>query len=135
MPQNSSLTWRIVAGHPEHLTPLASLSIVMSGLVYLTTFHAQDFKDIDGDMLLGRSTLPILFPHIARASMFMGMLAWSVLLPFFWKLDWVVSSIFAALGLFVGIRFASRKARVVEDQISFYWYNVSPVYKCHFFPC
>ena len=104
----------------------------MSGLVYLTTFHAQDFKDIDGDMLLGRSTLPILFPHIARASMFMGMLAWSVLLPFFWKLDWVVSSIFAALGLFVGIRFASRKARVVEDQISFYWYNVSHVYKCHF---
>ena len=99
----------------------------MSGLVYLTTFHAQDFKDIDGDMLLGRSTLPILFPHIARASMFMGMLTWSILLPFFWKLDWAVSSIFVALGLFVGMRFASRKARVVEDQISFYWYNVSPI--------
>lgn len=96
----------------------------MSGLVYLTTFHAQDFKDVDGDMLIGRSTLPILFPQIARLSMFIGMLAWSILLPIFWKLDWVVSLIFAAMGLFVGARFASRKARVVEDQVNFYWYNV-----------
>ncbi|KAK7681417.1 hypothetical protein QCA50_015509 [Cerrena zonata] len=128
----------IVSGNSDRLTPLAFLSIIMSGLVYLTTFHAQDFKDVDGDRLIGRSTLPILFPHVARLSMFVGMFAWSILLPLFWQLDWVISIVFTALGLFVGARFASHRAAVMEDQISFYWYNgwisfvhILPAYYIH----
>lgn len=111
-----------ISQDPTQLTPLASLGICISGLVYLTTFHAQDFKDIHGDILVGRSTLPILWPDIARISMFIGMMAWSVILSLFWQLDLATSVAFAVMGSFTGYRFTKR-TKVVEDQISFYWYN------------
>ncbi|KAJ6521543.1 UbiA prenyltransferase family [Mycena vulgaris] len=48
------------------LDHIALRSLTCSALVVLTTIHAQDFSDIEGDMAAGRVTLPIYAPKGAR---------------------------------------------------------------------
>jgi len=54
---------------------------------------------------------------------------WSLILCMLWDLHLTASVMVLLLGSFVAYRYVSFKG-IVEDQISFYWYNVSHF---HFF--
>lgn len=91
--------------------------------MFASTYHVQDFKDIEGDRLVGRRTLPIMFPTLSRQSVVVGLLAWSVALAVIWNLDVLAACVLLCLGATVGVRFLLYRT-VPEDQVSFYLYNV-----------
>ncbi|TCD63857.1 hypothetical protein EIP91_004871 [Steccherinum ochraceum] len=112
----------LVASDRHKLDTTALCSIVISAGILATTYQAQDLKDIHGDRLIGRHTLPIVLPRVARPSILIGLSLWSIGLVLLWKLDVGTALAFLAIGLFTGYRFVARKS-VPDDQISFYWYN------------
>lgn len=103
---------------------LAARAIIVSTWIYGTTTHTQDFKDVVGDRRINRSTVPLDNPRVARPSVLLLLLAWSLLLSHIWNLDMVTTIAICALGTHVGVRFCTKDGRK-NDQISFYWYNVS----------
>ena len=88
-----------------------------------STYHVQDFKDVEGDRLIGRRTLPIVAPQHARKTVISGLVAWSVALALIWELDVLASAVLLLLGAVVGGRFLLYRS-VRADQVSFYLYNV-----------
>ena len=92
--------------------------------VVTTTIHAEDFKDVVGDALVGRRTLPIVAPAFARYSFPFLMIGWSIFLSMIWKLSLTITVAYIALGTLVGWRFAAYDS-VKADQRSFYLYSVS----------
>lgn len=100
------------------------LAIAINASMFATTIQTQDFKDCDGDCRIGRQTLPILFPEIARFTVLPTLLAWSISLTSLWKVEATVGLPFAGLALFIGMRFIMKRD-VPADQTSFYIYNVS----------
>lgn len=117
--------WRRAGADRSHLDRTALLCVAISASVLATTIHAQDFKDVDGDRAVGRQTLPIVFPHLSRRTMVVGVLAWSIALACIWQLDVLTAALFLALGATVGLRFALYTS-VREDQMSYVLYNVRP---------
>ncbi|THH17016.1 hypothetical protein EW146_g3716 [Bondarzewia mesenterica] len=114
----------LVAGSDYHrLDRVAVLSVCISAGIFATTIHSQDFKDEHGDRAVGRQTIPIIFPSVARYTVVVPLLLWSIGLSAIWKLDAFTSVAFMSLAAFVGLRFLTLRT-VASDQISFYWYNV-----------
>ncbi|KAI0066615.1 hypothetical protein BV25DRAFT_1796908 [Artomyces pyxidatus] len=114
----------LVAGSDPHiLDGIAVLSICCSAGIFATTIQAQDFKDEHGDRMIGRQTIPIVLPSIARYTVIVPLLLWSGGLSMTWHLNPLISTAFLSLALFVGTRFLKYKS-VPADQVSFYWYNV-----------
>ncbi|KAI5884952.1 uncharacterized protein SCHCODRAFT_02558791 [Schizophyllum commune H4-8] len=74
----------------DHDRPLSLTSIhaiIMTVLIQATTIHAQDFRDMAGDAAIGRKTLPMLLPRaLARWSIGILLLSWSIILVAFWDL-------------------------------------------------
>ncbi|TFK49264.1 hypothetical protein OE88DRAFT_403802 [Heliocybe sulcata] len=106
----------------QHWTNVIN-AVAISGLLLLTTIHAQDFKDVVGDRLQGRRTLPIAMPSLSRTSLFVAMSFWSFLLPQLWQVDLSIALPFGALGFLVGLQcywYRSAKA----DRIMYMIYNV-----------
>ena len=93
----------------SRLEPTAIAAIVTSLAVFASTLHAQDFKDVEGDRLIGRQTLPIAFPNFARTSMLIGLPLWSVCLSRVWGVDALCTSAFTAYAAIVGLRFMTCK--------------------------
>ncbi|KAJ7902542.1 UbiA prenyltransferase family [Mycena olivaceomarginata] len=113
-----------VAGYNRHrLDEVAILSIAISAGIFATTIHAQDFKDIEGDRAIGRRTIPIVLPSIARYTILVALTLWSIGLAGVWKLGIFEATAFISLGFLVGGRYIFCQS-TVDDQISFYWYNV-----------
>ncbi|KAF5387424.1 hypothetical protein D9757_007796 [Collybiopsis confluens] len=102
---------------------IAVRAILLSIWIYATTTHTQDFKDMEGDIKFFRSTVPLVYPRIARPSVLLGMLTWSALLTYIWDLNIIISCMIFALAIYVGVRFCIRDGKV-NDQVSFYWYNL-----------
>ncbi|KAI5120555.1 hypothetical protein M0805_000283 [Coniferiporia weirii] len=115
----------LIAGTNSHrLDSIGATSILCSAGIFASTIQAQDFKDIVGDRLVGRKTLPIVAPTVSRPTLLLGLLAWSVGLSSIWCLSTVVALAFNMLALLVGIRFVVFDINRA-DQRSFYLYNVS----------
>lgn len=75
----------ICFGNDEPLTRRAIWAVACEALIFLTTGHAQDFRDRDGDKAIGRGTLALLLPQsFARWSLSALLLAWSTVLWCFW---------------------------------------------------
>ena len=104
---------------------MAILAVCISAGIFATTIHTQDFKDTEGDSKIGRQTIPIVYPKFARWTVITPMLAWSIGLSFVWELDIITGGIFSLLAVFIGLRYLFVKATIWDDQLSFYWYNVS----------
>ncbi|KAJ6599962.1 UbiA prenyltransferase family [Mycena vulgaris] len=98
-------------------------SILPSGLLILTTIHAQDFSDIHGDMALGRVTLPIYAPSISRFVTFLALAVWSAGLGWLWNLGPGSLFFLCGLGGIVGARFL-RLRTPNDDANTFIVYNV-----------
>lgn len=108
--------------HLVHRSAMQSLLVI--GLIILTTVHAGDFPDIVGDRKLGRRTVPIVFPKIARPGLSASLGIWSLLGSIS---SWHASSttsIGALSGLFVAWRFFVFRT-TVDDETSCFLYNVS----------
>ena len=100
------------------------MAVIASAGIFLTTIQAQDFKDTEGDRLIGRKTLPIVAPRIARPTLMMALMAWSIGLSLFWQTNLMPTLAFNALALWVGGRYITLNS-IPQDQVSFYLYNVS----------
>jgi hypothetical protein len=100
------------------------ISVALSAGIILTTIHAQDYKDIQGDMAAGRVTLPIAYPILSRPVTAFLLIAWSWGISKAWSLDDVAAAVMGVLSLVVGTSFVARTDSRA-DKISFYWYNVS----------
>ncbi|KAL5535076.1 hypothetical protein ACEPAF_3169 [Sanghuangporus sanghuang] len=114
----------LVASENRHgLDNISILSVLCSAGIFATTIQAQDFKDTEGDRLVGRKTLPIVAPSVARPTLMLALLAWSSALSSLWRLAAVPAIVFHFLALSVGGRFMTLKS-IKADQRSFYLYNV-----------
>lgn len=98
--------------------------MLASAGIFATTIQAQDFKDTEGDRLVGRRTLPIVAPNVARPTLLLALSAWSIALSFAWRLNSLFTVLFNVLALAVGGRYVALDG-VKADQRSFYLYNVS----------
>jgi hypothetical protein len=106
------------------INTVAVLAVCISGGIFATTIHAQDFRDVEGDRLIGRQTLPIVFPNIAKYTVIGPLIIWSIALSYIWQLDLAFACIFCYLAFFVGFCFLN--AQTVKDkQVAYDWYNVS----------
>ncbi|EED83007.1 predicted protein, partial [Postia placenta Mad-698-R] len=112
----------IAHGHRE-FDGTSIRALLLSAGIFATTIHAQDFKDVQGDQMIGRLTIPIVFPEIACYTIIIGLLVWSTILVNIWDVDEIVSGAFIIMATFVGVRFLAKRG-VWHDQVSFYWYNV-----------
>jgi 4-hydroxybenzoate polyprenyltransferase len=99
------------------------ISVALSAGIILTTIHAQDYKDIKGDIAAGRVTIPIAYPISSRAVTALLLVVWSWGISRTWHLDEAAAAVIGALSLIVGISFVARTDSRA-DKISFYWYNV-----------
>lgn len=98
-------------------------AIIGSALIILTTIHAQDFRDDEGDALLGRRTFTLSFPVLARVTMPILLIAWSVALYCFSQVNHMVLLTIIALGSVTGFRFMTLKS-AKDDRLSYLYYNV-----------
>ncbi|KAL5476971.1 hypothetical protein ACEPAI_3157 [Sanghuangporus weigelae] len=114
----------LIAGSNRHaLDNISWLSVLCSAGIFATTIQAQDFKDTEGDRLVGRKTLPIIAPGVARPTLMLALLAWSVGLSALWHLSTRASLAYVVLALAVGARYVTLNS-IKSDQRSFYLYNV-----------
>jgi len=99
------------------------LAVLLSVVIYATTIQTSDFQDCEGDRLVGRKTMPLTMPTLARPFVFVAMTGWSIILSYLWQLAHLQAAIFSGMGLYVGLRFLTLKS-VKEDKVSFNWYNL-----------
>lgn len=89
------------------LLPRAYIWILVTGGIVMTTVHAQDLPDMEGDIARGRTTIPLLHGEgVARGSLAVMVLFWSAICPAFWDvspLGWVpplsIGAVMASLSL------------------------------------
>ena len=109
--------------HRHSLDSASVTSILISAGIFATTIQAQDFKDVVGDRIIGRKTLPIVAPDTSRPVLMISILLWSVVISKLWGLDNLASFAFIQLALAVGMRYVFLKS-VKSDERSYYLYNV-----------
>jgi len=112
-----------LAGINRSLT-MAQLAVVSSSaLIVITTIHAQDFRDIEGDQQLGRATFPLIYPYFSRHTMLPVLLGWSLILISASDLRGPLALGLLALSALTGLRFACLK-NVSADRRSYLLYNI-----------
>ena len=99
------------------------MSFGCNALIIFSTIHAQDFRDEIGDRMLGRKTLPIVWPEFSRVAILALMTAWSVGLSVACEINVYCSLAFCTLAAFVGTRFYVYRD-VEADKRSYLYYNV-----------
>lgn len=88
----------------------------------LTTVHAQDMSDQEGDALRGRRTNPLVIGDgPARWTIATSMMVWGLLCPTVWRgsaLSWVST---AGLSILVGARTMSRRSGPSDKRTFVIW--------------
>ncbi|KAF7376877.1 S-adenosyl-L-methionine-dependent methyltransferase [Mycena sanguinolenta] len=114
----------LVARHDKSCLDTAGwLAIFLSASIFATTIYAQDFRDVVGDSLIDRDTIPLRFGSPSRTVLLLGVLAWSIGLSYIWDIDPYSAVAFTALGGYAGWRFV-KHTTVEEDRKSYFYYNV-----------
>ena len=108
----------------SHVPEIAKLAARLSTAVFASTLHAQDFKDVSGDRLMGRRTLPMIVPVGSRLSIALGIPLWSVYLSRVWCLDRLSATAFVLYSGYTGTRFLLCRS-VDDDKRSCHFYSVS----------
>ena len=114
----------MTTGDRHRLDRVGLISVLCSLGIFTTTIQAQDFKDVEGDARIGRRTLALICPEIARPTLFLALLAWTTSLSTLWKLDVWSTLLFHVLAVIVGGRFMIFKG-IKADQKNYLIYNVS----------
>lgn len=105
------------------------ISFAVNALIIFSTIHAQDFRDEVGDKLMGRRTIPIVWPKGSRVWILAMLTAWSVGLSWTCNLSIHFSVPFCCLSLFVGLRFFQKRSAGADRQ-SYLYYNVRCSFDC-----
>ncbi|KAJ7498600.1 UbiA prenyltransferase family [Mycena latifolia] len=117
----------LLLGHDDHgnsLSKISTIAIATSGLLHVTTGHAQDFRDRPGDAEIGRKTLPLLLPpRLARWSLGLLMFAWTAALIHLWSPPLPVSLLLVLLCLTSAAKFI-RNYSIEADRNSYWVYNM-----------
>jgi UbiA prenyltransferase family len=92
------------------------ISFAINALIILSTIHAQDFHDEVGDKLMGRRTIPIVWPEGSRIGSLVMLVGWSIGLSWACGLAFHLSVPFCAWAVFIGLRFF-RKRTAEDDQL------------------
>lgn len=92
--------------------------------VLVTTVHAQDFRDVEGDRAIGRNTIPMILPEVSRLSMPIFLPAWSILIARSVDCSVCVAVGYVGLSIVAGFRFLFMR-RIEDDRTSYNLYNVS----------
>ncbi|KAJ7777002.1 UbiA prenyltransferase family [Mycena metata] len=111
---------------PTVLTQLRRCQYSSQLAFFTTTVHAQDFRDELGDRAVGRRTIPITLPSVARYTVVVPLTLWSAGLTMAWKLDFAASISLISFSLFVGMRYILFNT-VESDKVSYSWHNVRVV--------
>jgi 4-hydroxybenzoate polyprenyltransferase len=99
------------------------ISFAVNALIIFSTIHAQDFRDEVGDKLMGRRTIPIVWPEASRVWILAILTAWSVGLSWACGMAIPFSVPFCFLSLFVGLRFFQKRT-ADADRRSYLYYNI-----------
>jgi 4-hydroxybenzoate polyprenyltransferase len=99
------------------------ISFAVNALIIFSTIHAQDFRDEVGDKLMGRRTIPIVWPEGSRVWILVILAAWSIGLSWACNLAIFFLVPFCCLSLFVGLRFFGKRT-ADEDRRTYLYYNV-----------
>ncbi|KAK6996941.1 S-adenosyl-L-methionine-dependent methyltransferase [Favolaschia claudopus] len=99
------------------------LAIFLSASIFATTIFAQDFRDVVGDKLINRDTIPLRFGNPSRTFLLAGVVAWSIGLSCIWEIDRYSAVAFTMLGFYAGARFV-RYTTIEEDRKSYFYYNI-----------
>ncbi|KAF9028098.1 UbiA prenyltransferase family [Rhodocollybia butyracea] len=94
-----------IMGESTTLNPASTRAIYVSLLLIFTTIHTQDFADMEGDLALGRKTLPMYDPEIPRIATMLIITTWSTVLPIVWGIGPISTAGFVAFGSYVSLRF------------------------------
>ncbi|KZT00514.1 uncharacterized protein LAESUDRAFT_665990 [Laetiporus sulphureus 93-53] len=113
----------VAAGGIHRLDCTAFMSVCLSAAIIASTIHAQDFKDIRGDQLVNRITIPLLFPSVARWTMLPSLTIWTMVLIQVWRITWSIGIRLLIGAIALGYRFLAFKT-IRNDQASYVWYNV-----------
>ncbi|KAJ7228329.1 UbiA prenyltransferase family [Mycena pura] len=120
----------------DHGNPLSRVSvtaITMSGLLHVTTGHAQDFRDLEGDAAIGRKTLPMLLPALfARWSLALLLATWTAALVRLWTPPIAATLALALFALTAATKFI-RAGSLDADRAAYWWYNMWLI-TAHFLP-
>lgn len=113
-------TLAIISNHTE--TRDAKLWMIVFGLAILTTIHAQDFRDMEGDQLKGRTTLPLMLgAKTGRLTLAVSLMFWSVFCPYYLGLPTYAYCLTTGFGGVTGLRFVL-KTDISADKKSFHLY-------------
>ncbi|KAJ7502599.1 UbiA prenyltransferase family-domain-containing protein, partial [Mycena galericulata] len=116
-------TTLVARNDKAHLDTAGWLAIFLSGSIFATTIYAQDFRDVVGDSLINRDTIPLRFGNPSRTMLLFGVVAWSIGLSLIWNVDIYSGVAFTAMGAYAGSRFI-RHTTIEEDRKSYFYYNV-----------
>ena len=118
----------VASPDPSKLSNVALKAITLNlFFVLLTTIHAQDFQDVDGDKEVGRITLPMMMPpSIARSTLLILLVTWSFILSKVWAVSAVVLLGYLGLATLAGLNYVLYET-VEDDHCSYRIYNVSPL--------
>ena len=79
--------------------------ILIQAAIGMTTIQVQDLRDRDGDKARKRSTMPVdLGDELARWSIMLTVMPWSLFCPSFWSVDFIGTSIVVLLGGYLSFR-------------------------------
>ncbi|KAJ3773245.1 UbiA prenyltransferase family [Lentinula raphanica] len=112
-----------IADSSKELTYDQLGAVVGSALIIFTTIHAQDFRDDEGDALLGRRTFTLSFPLFSRITMPTFLIAWSMALCLISEANRFVLLALMGLGAVTGTRFLILKSPK-HDRLSYLYYNI-----------
>jgi hypothetical protein len=88
------------------------ISFMINALIIFSTTHAQDFRDEVGDKLIGRRTIPIVWPKGSHVGIFVMLIAWSV------GLSWAFGLASFFLGAFLHVGSPHRPALLAKADTS-----------------
>lgn len=108
----------------SHVPQSVWLSVQLCTAIFASTLHAQDFRDVSGDLMMGRRTLPIVVPLGSRISIAFGIPLWSVFLSRVWGLDPLSTTAFVSYSAYTGARFLLYRS-LAGDRRSCDFYSVS----------
>ncbi|KAL4262833.1 UbiA prenyltransferase [Pleurotus pulmonarius] len=110
-------------GNGHELGDVTSQALAISSLVIFTTIHAQDFADVDGDLAIGRTTLPIYAPQLSRVAILVLPCTWSMFVGWFWGVGPGTYAALVSIGSYVGLQFYLFR-NVDADKKSYRQFNV-----------
>ncbi|KAJ7228324.1 UbiA prenyltransferase family [Mycena pura] len=114
----------IIFDHGNPLSRVSIMAIAMSGLLHVTTGHAQDFRDLEGDAAIGRKTLPMLLPALfARWSLALLLATWTAALVRLWTPPIAATLALVFFGLAAATKFVYARS-LDADRAAYWWYNV-----------